>query len=461
MSGAGSAAAVGPTAAPAGASTRSRRRTGATFQSDPGDFAGMLATVASPATDREEPAKGPLAQGPPTRALDAGDVGRDAGRSGRRRAGAAPRPGAANNPGTVPPASAPDPGDRSTRSGSSDASTLFAGDHSEPPHAAPARNRSTGGEAVVPARGRLRHSDPGVRSLQSTGVADTVRAGAVTPSAGAVAPSAGGVPGGGEGAGVPAHQASKSDLPGSPAGSTPPTGTADTARDQPRGPATSTAGTGTGTWRGDGGGVRLAAVGMPSGPPARPERAGATQGLLVAPAAHREVAAPREELPPQVASVGGPAGGSATGAAAGATWPAESLSGPVARQLAVDLGLPWQGPDGTRGVSLQLQPEALGLVRVTVTVRAEQVQVELHPQSAVGHSAIEAGLPELERWLSSQSSTAVVTLHHPGDQRRAPPQPEQRRLDNAPGRPSGRRAGAEPGTGGEVPGGDGHLSLLL
>lgn len=167
---------------------------------------------------------------------------------------------------------------------------------------------------------------------------------------------------------------------------------------------------------------------------------------------------------PAAAALGAAPAGTPAPPTAGGQVPAESLSGPVARQLAIELGGPFEGPDGSRGVSLQLQPESLGEVRVTVTLRAEQVQIELHPVTPAGHSAIAAGLPELERWLASQPSGGAVTLHRPADQQgrphsrpeRQPPGPgagRERRADQPPGTEVGQPVAAEAPSG--------HLSLLL
>jgi flagellar hook-length control protein FliK len=87
-----------------------------------------------------------------------------------------------------------------------------------------------------------------------------------------------------------------------------------------------------------------------------------------------------------------------------------SLSGPVARQLALRLGRPVAGPDGTTKLSLNLHPPELGGVRATITLSAGRLEVDLTASTAEGHAALSKALPELARWLSQGKGSAAVSL---------------------------------------------------
>jgi hypothetical protein len=57
------------------------------------------------------------------------------------------------------------------------------------------------------------------------------------------------------------------------------------------------------------------------------------------------------------------------------------------------------GPDGTHQLTILLNPEELGPVSVTATVKGDQLSVQLTGATDVGRDALRAALPQLERDL--------------------------------------------------------------
>lgn len=462
MSGSGGPAPLGPAAAPLVASPRARQRSAATEHPTTGDFAGLLAT-ASPAGAQVDPPAGEHAKPSPRTQSHRDEVGsptgaRSASRSGSGPAGGRPDPAVGERPvrgasGPHPEKSAvPRPGPNG--SGADPATTPTSphqplparggppgsvAHHPAAPDPTPGRPGRESAEPRRPGKVEGSHGPPGghpqhrgrtERSKQPPSVADASRSGArAGVDAAQVAPAptpgaAGPVPV--RNAGERVHTAAL-DPPRPGRGATEPVGITSAADGDPRVSRTS-----------------------------RTSRAVPASSVL----AGRAPDGSARVLPPTARPTAAGSGAAGTG---GGPAPAESLSGPVARQLALDLGLPWRGPDGTTRVSLQLQPESLGAVRVTVTVQAEQIRVELHPLTAAGHTAIAAGLPELERWLATQPSGAMVSLHHPGEQQqRPPPDPDPRPADTGAARRADR---AEPVPAGlaatESDPGVGRLSLIL
>lgn len=71
---------------------------------------------------------------------------------------------------------------------------------------------------------------------------------------------------------------------------------------------------------------------------------------------------------------------------------------------------PLRVADGTHQISLRLQPEGLGMVDATVTVRAGHVVVELAADSTTGHQALAAALPDLRQQLGQGGQQATVFM---------------------------------------------------
>jgi flagellar hook-length control protein FliK len=102
--------------------------------------------------------------------------------------------------------------------------------------------------------------------------------------------------------------------------------------------------------------------------------------------------------------------------------------------------------DGTRRITLKLSPEALGDVRVTLTVRHGDVQVRM-VGSEQAQQALRAGAPELQRLLDAAgaSSSQIVV----GDQGTSADAGPQNNSQNGPGADAGhtdhRTAGTRDG----------------
>ncbi|WP_323793864.1 flagellar hook-length control protein FliK, partial [Nocardioides sp.] len=62
--------------------------------------------------------------------------------------------------------------------------------------------------------------------------------------------------------------------------------------------------------------------------------------------------------------------------------------------------------DVTRHVTLQLNPEALGEVRITLSLHAGGVRVRLAAESGVTREALAAGIPQLQQLLGEHAVTA-------------------------------------------------------
>lgn len=83
----------------------------------------------------------------------------------------------------------------------------------------------------------------------------------------------------------------------------------------------------------------------------------------------------------------------------------QGVAGQVASHLSADLGRLVSRGDGTRRITIKLQPEALGDIRVVLTVR----HGEVHVRMAGGETAQQAllhGAPELHRLLESAGATS-------------------------------------------------------
>ena len=96
-----------------------------------------------------------------------------------------------------------------------------------------------------------------------------------------------------------------------------------------------------------------------------------------------------------------------------AVAPAEPAAAPAAptatHQVAAELvRLAESGPrhDVTRHVTLQLNPEALGEVRITLSLHAGGVRVRLAAESGVTREALAAGIPQLQHLLGEHAVTA-------------------------------------------------------
>jgi flagellar hook-length control protein FliK len=151
------------------------------------------------------------------------------------------------------------------------------------------------------------------------------------------------------------------------------------------------------------------------------------------------VTAPKEAAAAAPAATSTPAGGPDNGTNAPAPVTAAGASGPVTSQPVgqtvpvAPQSTPIPSPvteqvtgqvfpevtrlvtrgDGTQRITLKLQPEALGEVRVVLTVRDGDVHVRM-TGSELAQQALRAGAPELQRLLdlSGASSSQVVV----GDQ---------------------------------------------
>ena len=100
--------------------------------------------------------------------------------------------------------------------------------------------------------------------------------------------------------------------------------------------------------------------------------------------------------------------------------------------------------DGTRRITLKLSPEALGDVRVVLTVRDGDVQVRMIG-SEQAQQALRAGAPELQRLLDLAGATSSQIIV--GDQGRAPDAGQPGAADRHPGDQPGdhRTAGTRDG----------------
>ncbi|MDE3204246.1 MAG: flagellar hook-length control protein FliK, partial [Acidobacteriota bacterium] len=95
------------------------------------------------------------------------------------------------------------------------------------------------------------------------------------------------------------------------------------------------------------------------------------------------------------------------------------------------------GAQGTHQISLQLHPEGLGVVDATVTVQAGHITVELRAESATGHQALDAALPQLRQELSGGGGQGATVLLSHGDSR------GRQSGQGAPAGPSGLASSAE------------------
>ena len=69
---------------------------------------------------------------------------------------------------------------------------------------------------------------------------------------------------------------------------------------------------------------------------------------------------------------------------------------------------------GSYNVVLNLHPPELGQVQATLSLRGDQLQVDLSPEHAAGHDALESALPALREHLAQGGVEVDVTLGDPG-----------------------------------------------
>lgn len=129
---------------------------------------------------------------------------------------------------------------------------------------------------------------------------------------------------------------------------------------------------------------------------------------------HAATSTPAADRPvPSAPDAGGtatslaPAAGTAPVTASVAPGAAASDAPAVSRQVAAEvLRLAESGPrhDTTRHVTLQLNPAALGEVRVTLSIRGGSVRVRLAAGSGVTREALADGVPELRRLLAEHTA---------------------------------------------------------
>lgn len=65
-----------------------------------------------------------------------------------------------------------------------------------------------------------------------------------------------------------------------------------------------------------------------------------------------------------------------------------------------------RGPDGSYGIELQLHPQDLGAVRVTVDVRLGEISIQMHSTDAAARDALRGGLSDLRQQLEDQGLRA-------------------------------------------------------
>jgi hypothetical protein len=118
-------------------------------------------------------------------------------------------------------------------------------------------------------------------------------------------------------------------------------------------------------------------------PPAPAPAAPATAAATVAPAVPTTPVATAEPAPP--------------------TAPAPPVSGQVAQQVAVLRN----GPDGTHTMTVVLTPETLGPVEVQVTLTQGAVDLSLKSATEAGRAALLEALPDLRRDLASAGLTCT------------------------------------------------------
>lgn len=70
--------------------------------------------------------------------------------------------------------------------------------------------------------------------------------------------------------------------------------------------------------------------------------------------------------------------------------------------------------NGTSSVLLNLHPPELGQVQARLSLRGDLLQVELSPEHAAAHDALESALPSLRQHLAQQGVEVDVTLGDPG-----------------------------------------------
>lgn len=112
------------------------------------------------------------------------------------------------------------------------------------------------------------------------------------------------------------------------------------------------------------------------------------------------------------AAIQAPAPSPAPVAASGASpgMPAAPAApAPPATQLVTVLN-PLRSTDGIHRITMRLQPEGLGLVDATLTVRAGHVIIELAADSTTGHQALSAALPDLRQQLTEGGRQATVFM---------------------------------------------------
>ncbi len=96
---------------------------------------------------------------------------------------------------------------------------------------------------------------------------------------------------------------------------------------------------------------------------------------------------------------------------------------------------------GTYNVVLNLHPPELGQVQARLSLRGDLLQVDLSPEHATAHDALESALPDLREQLAQRGVEVDVTLGDPGAAQQ--------------GAPTGEQAGQNSGRSGET---EGNLS---
>lgn len=156
--------------------------------------------------------------------------------------------------------------------------------------------------------------------------------------------------------------------------------------------------------------------------PAWDAAAGEATAPVAATAASTEVAASTPETAPSAAATG-PSANTPAGATPLASAPAGTAdASPVTRQVFPEVTRLVTAGNGTHRVTLSLQPEQLGEVRVTLTVRDGEVVVRMAAGDDAQRALLE-GAPELRRILelTGATDTRIVVRDLPGTT--APPQP--------------------------------------
>ena len=103
--------------------------------------------------------------------------------------------------------------------------------------------------------------------------------------------------------------------------------------------------------------------------------------------------------------------GTATGDT-GATYSADVSLDPAGLAGSISGALSRGG--GSYNVVLNLHPPELGQVQATLTLRGDQLQVDLSPEHAAAHDALESALPALREHLAQGGVEVDVTLGDPG-----------------------------------------------